>query len=91
MLNHLISNSFLLIMNDSEYYLSFAPSWIPERIRWHHARLLATRIEFLSDWKVEYNSYQINEPQEKNPLQPVYSRLIDNVIAGNAVDHKLEA
>ena len=46
-----------------------------------HARLLATQRQFLPDWKDEWNSYEVHEGDDPEPLGPVYSQLIDKVLA----------
>lgn len=53
---------------------------------WHYGRLLSTKPGLLAGWKEEYLSYEINQPEENNPLADRYAGLIDKVIAGEAVD-----
>ena len=49
---------------------------------WHYGRLLSTKPGLLAGWKEEYLSYEINQPEENNPLAVRYANLIDKVIAG---------
>ena len=73
------------------YYLTIMDKWAPEKLKELHARLLATNAKYLDGWQEEFNSFEINEPVHRNPIQPVYSRLIDSVRDGYAVDYELEA
>ena len=44
-----------------------------ERLSWHYARLRCTKEDYLDDWQTEYNGYEVNQPEEMNPIAPIYS------------------
>ena len=52
---------------------------------------MATKQVYLESWQSTYNSYEINHPRERNPVQPVISRLIDAVKRQQAFDVDDEA
>ena len=55
------------------------PILVDEQLGFHYARLLSTRPGFLEDWLTEYNGYEINEPEEENPVAIAYAELVDRV------------
>ena len=52
---------------------------------------MSTKSLYLESWQRAYNSFEINQPRERNPVQPVYSRLIDSVKRSQTFDCEEEA
>ena len=73
------------------YYPSIILQYAPEKLKELHARLLATDRKYLDGWQDEWNTFEINEPVYRNPIASVYSRMIDYVREGYAIDYELEA
>ena len=73
------------------WYLNVIEAYAPDKLKSHHARLLATDPKYLSGWQNEFNSFEINEPIARNPLQAVYSRIIDATKAGLPVNYDVES
>ena len=52
---------------------------------------MSTKQIHLESWQCTYNSFEINHPRERNPLQPVISRLVDSVRRQHTFDVEEEA